>query len=66
VAVDRREEVTPSAIREQTGVAEPVPQVGTAGAPIRQSSLWKDAWHRYSRNKGALIAGVVFVLVVLY
>jgi oligopeptide transport system permease protein len=66
VAVDRREEVTPSAIREQTGVAEPVPQVGTAGAPIRQSSLWKDAWHRYSRNKGALIAGVVFLLVVLY
>ena len=37
-----------------------------AGAPIRQSSLWKDAWRRYIRNKGAVVAGAVFVLVVLY
>jgi oligopeptide transport system permease protein len=38
----------------------------SAGAPIRQSNLWRDAWHRYVRNRGALIAGVIFVLVVLY
>jgi oligopeptide transport system permease protein len=37
-----------------------------AGAPIRQSSLWRDAWRRYIRNRGAVIAGTVFVLVVLY
>jgi oligopeptide transport system permease protein len=37
-----------------------------AGAPIRQTNLWKDAWHRYLRNKGAVVAGAVFVLIVLY
>ena len=37
-----------------------------AGAPISQSNLWKDAWYRYIRNRGALIAAVVFVLLVLY
>jgi oligopeptide transport system permease protein len=44
-----------------TGVAPPA-----AGAPIRQSNLWRDAWHRYIRNRGALIAGAIFVLVLLY
>jgi oligopeptide transport system permease protein len=38
----------------------------SAGAPIRQSNLWRDAWHRYVRNRGALIAGAIFVLVLLY
>ncbi|MBA2383370.1 MAG: ABC transporter permease [Actinobacteria bacterium] len=37
-----------------------------SGAPIRQSNLWKDAWRRYVRNKGAVVAGSIFVLVVLY
>src|ERR687891_2791574 len=37
-----------------------------AGAPIRQSNLWRDAWYRYIRNRAALVAGVVFVLVLLY
>ena len=37
-----------------------------SGAPIRQSNLWKDAWRRYIRNKGAVVAGAVFVLVLLY
>jgi oligopeptide transport system permease protein len=36
------------------------------GAPIRQSNLWKDAWRRYIRNKGALVAGTIFVLVLLF
>ena len=39
---------------------------GTAGAPIRQASLWRDAWRRYVRNKGAVVAGVIFILIVLY
>ena len=43
-----------------------VAEAGTAGAPISQSNLWKDAWRRYIRNKGAVIAGVVFVLMLLY
>ena len=37
-----------------------------AGTPLRQTNLWRDAWHRYLRNKGAVIAGSVFVLIVLY
>jgi oligopeptide transport system permease protein len=37
-----------------------------AGAPVRQSNLWKDAWYRYKRNRAALAAGVVFVLLVLF
>ena len=37
-----------------------------AGAPIRQSSLWQDAWRRYLRNRGAVAAGVIFVLIVLW
>ena len=47
-------------------VAEPIPQVGTAGEPVRQTSLWKDAWYRYIRNKGAVVAGVVFTIILLY
>jgi oligopeptide transport system permease protein len=37
-----------------------------AGAPIRQSSLWRDAWRRYVRNRGAVFFGALFVLFVLY
>jgi oligopeptide transport system permease protein len=37
-----------------------------AGAPVRQSNLWKDAWYRYIRHRGAVVAGVVFVLVLAY
>jgi oligopeptide transport system permease protein len=59
--------VSPRDTRVQTAtVAEPIPQVGTAGEALRQASLWGDAWYRYIRNKGAVIAGVVFVLLVLY
>ena len=47
-------------------VGEPVPQPGTAGQPIRQTNLWTDAWYRYIRNRGAVIAGAVFLLVLLY
>ena len=52
-------------IRSPT-LGEPVPQPTAAGAPIRQSSLWRDAWRRYIRNRGALVAGVIFALIVLY
>jgi oligopeptide transport system permease protein len=45
----------------------PSPAFGpAAGAPVRQSNLWKDAWHRYIRNRAALVAGAVFVLLLLY
>ena len=43
------------------------PEAGlSAGAPIRQASLWTDAWRRYLQNRGAVVAGAVFVLIVLY
>ena len=45
----------------------PTPAFGpAAGAPVRQSNLWKDAWYRYIRNRAALVAGGVFVLLLLY
>ena len=50
------------AVREEL-VAE---QAAAAGTPIRQSSLWRDAWRRYVRNRGAVLAAFVFLLVVLY
>jgi oligopeptide transport system permease protein len=38
----------------------------SAGAPIRQSSLWQDAWRRYLRNRGAVAAGAAFLLMVVW
>jgi oligopeptide transport system permease protein len=38
----------------------------SAGAPIRQSSLWQDAWRRYLRNRGAVVASSVFLAVLGY
>jgi oligopeptide transport system permease protein len=52
-------------LREEGLAVEPGASPAS-GAPIRQSNLWKDAWRRYIRNKGAVIAGGVFVLVLLY
>src|ERR671911_73883 len=37
-----------------------------AGAPIRQTGLWRDAWHRYVRNRGAIAAGAIFFAVVAF
>ncbi len=61
MAVSAREEV----FRETT---EPQPrwEGSDAGGAVRQSSLWRDAWHRYVRNRAAVAAGVVFVLIVLF
>src|SRR5919201_580725 len=48
------------------------PEVGLAradeeaGAPVRQRSLRRDAVHRFTRNRGAVLAVVVFALIVLY
>jgi predicted ester cyclase len=37
-----------------------------AGAPIRQTSLWKDAVYRFTRNRAAVVAVIVFTIIVLY
>jgi oligopeptide transport system permease protein len=56
--------------RKDDRYAQALPPTDTveaaAGAPIRQASLWRDAWHRYVRNRAAVAAGVVFVLLVLF
>jgi oligopeptide transport system permease protein len=54
-----------AAIDARTGAA--LPEVGVAaGEAVRQSSLWQDAWRRYVRNKGAVAAAAVFIIIVLY
>ena len=58
--------VTPREDQVLTPTIETATQHGSAGEAIRQSSLWRDAWRRYIRNRGAVIAAVVFVLVLLY
>jgi len=61
MVVDPRE-----AAREAPLIGAGGPGEEAAGAPIRQASLWKDAWRRYIRNRGAVLAGAVFVLLVLF
>src|SRR5918995_1618906 len=56
---------TPTDIREEGLAIEPG-AAPASGAPIRQSNLWRDAWRRYSRNRGALVAGTIFLLVVAF
>jgi oligopeptide transport system permease protein len=51
---------------ERVPVAPTATVEAAAGAPIRQTSLWRDAWYRYLRNRGAVVAGAVFALVLLY
>ena len=38
----------------------------SAGAAIRQSSLWKDAYYRFRANKAALAAAILFLLLCAY
>ena len=64
MAVDRREATLPTA-PPAVGTAGR-PEDTAAGAPIAQASLWRDAWYRYIRNKGAVIAGAIFILMILY
>jgi oligopeptide transport system permease protein len=61
VAVDRREAALP------VGAAHvEVPAEAAAGEPVAQRSLWGDALYRYMRNRGAIVAGVVFIAMILY
>src|SRR6185437_5715673 len=60
MAVDHREIALPHGElgAESTGAA--------AGAPVRKSGLWRDAFIRFTRNRAAVAAVVVFGLIVLY
>jgi oligopeptide transport system permease protein len=60
MAVSPREQqvLTP---RTETATAET-----DAGEAIRQSSLWRDAWRRYVRNRAAFVAAIVFGAIVIF
>jgi oligopeptide transport system permease protein len=62
VAVDPRQAPLPV---EAPPTLEPAAGLA-AGAPIRQANLWRDAWRRYIRNWGAIAAGLIFALFVLF
>jgi len=49
-----------------SGLASADESAPLAGAPIRQSGLWRDAARRYVRNRVAVIAAAVFLVVVAY
>jgi oligopeptide transport system permease protein len=64
MAVDRREAALPTA--PPAVGAGVTAEASSAGAPIAQASLWRDAWYRYIRNRAAVGAAIVFILMVLY
>jgi oligopeptide transport system permease protein len=53
-------------LRETSIAREAEEQRFEAGAAIQQTSLWRDAVRRFTHNRGALIAMVAFVLMLLY
>jgi oligopeptide transport system permease protein len=59
------------AVDPRPATLEPVPAYApaageAAGAPLAQASLWRDAWRRYLRNKAAVAAAVIFLLILGY
>ncbi len=62
MVVDPQQSPTPAI----AGDVPPPAEEGGAGAPLRQSNLWRDAWGRYVRNKAAVFAATVFLLLLLF
>jgi oligopeptide transport system permease protein len=58
--------VTPREATVQVRQVAPGRGPEDAGIAIRQSSLWRDAFHRYTRNRAAVLAGSLFLLVAAY
>jgi oligopeptide transport system permease protein len=58
MVIDQREALPSSATAG-------VPEV-EAGTPVSQRSLWKDAVYRFCRNRAAVVAVILFALIVLY
>jgi oligopeptide transport system permease protein len=42
------------------------PAESEAGVPVAQRSLWRDAVYRFSRNRAAVVAVVLFAIILLY
>jgi oligopeptide transport system permease protein len=64
MAVDRREAALPTA--PPAVGAGATAEDASAGAPIAQASLWRDAWYRYIRNRAAVAGALIFIIMVLY
>jgi oligopeptide transport system permease protein len=62
VVVNPREE----ALRDAALTPRELEAAPAAGAPVRQASLWRDALRRYVRNRGAVVAGLAFLLIVAF
>jgi oligopeptide transport system permease protein len=56
----------PEARTLETPVLPAPPLAESAGEPVRQTSLWRDAYRRYVRNKGAVAAAIGFTIIVAY
>jgi oligopeptide transport system permease protein len=63
VVVDPREEAL---VHDVMVGAEAARAEAEAGAPLPQATLWRDAWRRYRRNRAAVVAGTLFVVVIVY
>jgi oligopeptide transport system permease protein len=59
MTVDHRELSLPHAQRAPSD-GEP------AGAPLRRTGLWRDAFLRFTRNRAAVAAAILFGVIVLY
>jgi oligopeptide transport system permease protein len=64
MAVDRREAALPTA--PPAVGAGATAEDASAGAPLAQASLWRDAWYRYIRNRAAVAGALIFIIMVLY
>jgi oligopeptide transport system permease protein len=60
MAIDFREAALPTT---EPGHA---PHQDEAGTPIRQASLFRDSLYRFTRNRAAVVAMIVFVAITLY
>ena len=56
----------PETVGRDAAAPEVVGAGTQAGAPIQRGSLWRDAWRRYVQNKGAVVAGSIFLAIVLF
>jgi oligopeptide transport system permease protein len=60
VSVLNPQEVEEQALERTRGSA------AAAGAAIRETSLWKDAYHRFRGNRAAVVAAILFLLMCAY
>jgi ABC-type dipeptide/oligopeptide/nickel transport system permease subunit len=53
-------------LRETTLARETSGETFEAGAALNQTSLWRDAFRRFTHNRAAVIAAIAFAILVLY